>query len=234
MFKNLAATDLVADRSRRGRQPVPVHLPTNFKRIRASLSLKLVGDWSAIGRRLIGTSPRPHCSNAILWEKIDNSKLLNVYKHKWLVPMFTNKDILWVISALFIAQSFPKWFVHFWMTFCKISIRISCQIIFVTKHWPKSCLCSFNPLHNSRILYVTADDLSVIYVTAHIYTGGLNREKNEEIWLSPMTKATTPTEKSEKQRDNTKNATNNFDYTTIADRLRTVSWSNDSHRTGVV
>ena len=23
---------------------------------------------------------------------IDNSKLLNVYKHKWLVPMFTNKD----------------------------------------------------------------------------------------------------------------------------------------------
>ena len=26
------------------------------------------------------------------WEKIDNSKLLNVYKHKWLVPMFTNKN----------------------------------------------------------------------------------------------------------------------------------------------
>ena len=25
-------------------------------------------------------------------EKIDNSKLLNVYKHKGLVPMFTNKD----------------------------------------------------------------------------------------------------------------------------------------------
>ena len=31
-------------------------------------------------------------SNAILWEKIDNSKLFNVYKHKRLVPMFTNKD----------------------------------------------------------------------------------------------------------------------------------------------
>ena len=27
-----------------------------------------------------------------LLKKIDNSKLLNVYKHKWLVPMFTNKD----------------------------------------------------------------------------------------------------------------------------------------------
>ena len=34
-----------------------------------------------------------------------------------------------------------------------------------------------------------------------------------------MTEALTPTEKSKKQRDNTKNATKNFDYTTIADRL---------------
>ena len=49
-----------------------------------------------------------------------------------------------------------------------------------------------------------------------------------------MTKAPTPTEKSKMQRDNTKNATKNFDYTTIADRLRTVSWSNSSHSTGVV
>ena len=31
-----------------------------------------------------------------------------------------------------------------------------------------------------------------------------------------------------------KNDTKNFEYTTIADRLRTVSWSNDSHPTGVV
>ena len=59
------------------------------------------------------------------------------------------------------------------------------------------------------------------------------REK-EEIWLSPMTEALTPTEKSKKQRDNTKNATKNFDYKTIADRLRTVSWGNDSHPAGVV
>ena len=60
-----------------------------------------------------------------------------------------------------------------------------------------------------------------------------SREK-EEIWLSPMTEALTPTEKSKKQRDNTKNATKNFDYTTIADRLRTVSWGNNSHPAGVV
>ena len=59
------------------------------------------------------------------------------------------------------------------------------------------------------------------------------REK-EEILLSPMTEALTPTEKYKKQRDNTKNATKNFDYTTIADRLRTVSWGNDSHPAGVV
>ena len=49
-----------------------------------------------------------------------------------------------------------------------------------------------------------------------------------------MTKAAIPTEKSKKQRDNTKNATKNLDYTTIADRLRTVSWSNNCHHTGVV
>ena len=49
-----------------------------------------------------------------------------------------------------------------------------------------------------------------------------------------MTKAPTPTEKSKKQRDNIKNATKNFDNQTIADRLRTVSWSNSSHHTGVV
>ena len=49
-----------------------------------------------------------------------------------------------------------------------------------------------------------------------------------------MTKAPTLTDKSKKQRDNIQNATKNFDYTTIEDRLRTVSWSNSSHPTGVV
>ena len=49
-----------------------------------------------------------------------------------------------------------------------------------------------------------------------------------------MTKPPTPTEKFKKQRDNTKNAIKNFDYTTNAVRLRTVSWGNDSHPTGVV
>ena len=35
-------------------------------------------------------------------------------------------------------------------------------------------------------------------------------------------------------RENTKNATQILDCTTITDTLRTVSWGNDSHQTGVV
>ena len=49
-----------------------------------------------------------------------------------------------------------------------------------------------------------------------------------------MINAPTLTEKSKKQRYNIKNATKNFDYTTIADRLRTVSLSNSSYPSGVV
>ena len=62
----------------------------------------------------------------------------------------------------------------------------------------------------------------------------LVEEKKEDIRLCPMTRAPTATEKSKKQHDNIKNATKNFDYTTIADRLRTVSWDNSSHPSGVV
>ena len=58
ILKRLAATDLVADRSRQSRRPVPDQSPTNRRLILLEsgtwLSLKLVGDWSAIGRRLIG------------------------------------------------------------------------------------------------------------------------------------------------------------------------------------
>ena len=37
------------------------------------------------------------------------------------------------------------------------------------------------------------------------------KDKKEEIWLSPMTKAPTPTEMSKGQSDNTNNATKKFD-----------------------
>ena len=39
-----------------------------------------------------------------------------------------------------------------------------------------------------------------------------HKEKKEEIWLSPMTKAPTPTEMSKGQSDNTNNATKTFDF----------------------
>ena len=48
-----------------------------------------------------------------------------------------------------------------------------------------------------------------------------------------MTKPPIPTENS-KTKGQHKNATKNFDYTRIADRLRTVSSSNNSHPTGWV
>ena len=59
------------------------------------------------------------------------------------------------------------------------------------------------------------------------------RENKLEIWLSSMAKALTSTENPKKQSDNTK-LNKNFDFTIIADRLRTVSLSNDSHSTSTV
>ena len=59
------------------------------------------------------------------------------------------------------------------------------------------------------------------------------REKGRDMTQS-IIRVPTLTEKSKKQRDNTKISTKNFDYTTIADRLRTVRSSNNSHPTGVV
>ena len=49
-----------------------------------------------------------------------------------------------------------------------------------------------------------------------------------------MIKAPTPGEMPKGQSNNTNNATKKFDYTAVADRLRTVSWSNYGHPTGVV
>ena len=48
-----------------------------------------------------------------------------------------------------------------------------------------------------------------------------------------MTKTPTPIENS-KSNMTTQNVNNNFDATTITDRLRTVSRDNDIHPTGVV
>ena len=65
-----------------------------------------------------------------------------------------------------------------------------------------------------------------MYVHMVFYQVCVN-EKKKAIWPSPMTKPPIPTENSKTKGQHT-NATKNFDYTTIADRLRTVSWSNKS------
>ena len=57
------------------------------------------------------------------------------------------------------------------------------------------------------------------------------KEKRREIRLGPMTKALIPTENNKKQLTRSHQ---NVDYTMIAGRLRTVSWSNNSHPTGMV
>ena len=72
------------------------------------------------------------------------------------------------------------------------------------------------------VIYVVVDDISAINMTEHRYDGENMKlyftwgshaidiskvpiqEKKEEIWLSPMTKAPTPTVKSKMQYDNTK------------------------------
>ena len=65
-----------------------------------------------------------------------------------------------------------------------------------------------------------------------LFLGALKRKLKR--YDSHMTKAPTPTEMSKGQSDNTNNATKKFDYTAVAYRLRTVSWRNYGHPTGVV
>ena len=48
------------------------------------------------------------------------------------------------------------------------------------------------------------------------------QEKKEDIWLSPMANAPTPTEKLEKKLEH-----KNIDYTTNADRFRSVGVTNN-------
>ena len=59
-------------------------------------------------------------------------------------------------------------------------------------------------------------------------------EKKEETCLSPMTKAHIPTENTKTAKLQHKNVNKNFDYTTMKDRLRTVSLNIDSLSIGVV
>ena len=55
----------------------------------------------------------------------------------------------------------------------------------------------------------------------------------EGIIFSHITKAPIVKENKKNPKWNHKYATKNFDYTTIADRIRTASWKSSSHPTGV-
>ena len=57
-------------------------------------------------------------------------------------------------------------------------------------------------------------------------------EKKKDIWLSPMTKKPYTHRKIIKATL-TQKRHSNFDYTTIATRIRTVNWSDDSNTTEV-
>ena len=72
--------------------------------------------------------------------------------------------------------------------------------------------------------------LNVIFLTEK------RKRSDSVLWQKPLYPQKNPTwKKKTKQRDNIKkNATKNFNYTTIADRFGTVSWSNSNHPTGVV
>ena len=63
--------------------------------------------------------------------------------------------------------------------------------------------------------------LMFTFILSMSYNSNLFREAcikdKKEIWLSPMTKAPTPTEMSKGQSENTNNATKKFDLTAIAD-----------------
>ena len=56
----------------------------------------------------------------ILLEKKDNSKLCNIYKHKWLVPMFTNIDFYELFQLCLLFNPFQKCL----FIFGRLSVRI--------------------------------------------------------------------------------------------------------------
>ena len=68
-------------------------------------------------------------------------------------------------------------------------------------------------------------------VGCELEEGKRKRKRSDSVlWQKPLK----PTEMSSGQNDNTNNSTKKFDYRAVADRLRTVGWSNYDHPTGVV
>ena len=132
-----------------------------------------------------------------------------------------------------VANYFRRWLSIRFFSCCQILYVTMCYINVWTSNKPLIWyqVTNIKKIKNSldppgTIAMYIADQSPIISPSSE--------DKKEEIWPSPMTKAPIPTEMSKGQSDNTNNATKKFDWTAIADRLRTVSWSNYSHPTGVV
>ena len=96
---------------------------------------------------------------------------------------------------------------------------------------------SLRPTHYKHNLDINVNNTSlyiVLSIKEKLYGRELCLEETkEEIWFSPMTKAQHQ-KKNPKSNVTTQKRHQKFDYTKIADRLRTVSRGNGSHLTGVV
>ena len=98
--------------------------------------------------------------------------------------------------------------------------------LFTISPYSVTCLVYFYNTHNSNDLLILIK--TIVKELDRIY-GRKRRRSDSVLWQNPYTHRII-----QKATWQHKNATKNFDYTTIADRLRTVSWSNSSHPTGVV
>ena len=102
--------------------------------------------------------------NAKFWVKTHELSLLSHIMH-----LYHNvcKQRLLISDFSSIVLSFSKWFVDFWMAFCKNSIKISCRIILVNKPWT-------SPF---QVLYITDTYLmAALYDIDEFNASGTHRE----------------------------------------------------------
>ena len=110
-----------------------------------------------------------------------------------------------------------------------IKIRSRRQLLLSMKAQIKTSWCSGEqeyPLHIQHMVnisFITQFNFDTVHIREN------ERDLTQSYDKSPYTDR-----KIQKATWQHKNATINFDYSTFADRLRTVSWGNDSHPTCVV
>ena len=121
-----------------------------------------------------------------------------------------------------------------WQVFCGTSLDTQDMRLFMLNKYSK-CLKmhkAFRDYFNFKTVSIPVWRLEIFYqdILGKSFDNHLSvdmKKKKKEIWLSPMTDAPIPTEHSTTNWQH-KNATKIFDYTMIAERLRTVNFSNNS------